>query len=299
MALPLKRYCSVFPAGILLPKIPEMKGMALTGFILISAITFLSAQDRQFVRTYQSNTLPKGAKDLEAWSTWRTGRNYFYNALDTRLEFEMGLTNKLQTALYFNASHSAFGANKDTLGGIPDTAVDGIFTSTEFSVSNEWKLNVLNPSMHPVGLALYAEFGWSPTRFELENKVILDRRTDKDLLALNLVNEFEMVQDVKKGKKGSVSENEPEVDLAYLHLVKPNLGIGIEMRNSNEIEGGNWNFSALFGGPTIYYSGEKHFLILNVLPQWTNLRRTADAPGSLVLNAREKFEIRLLVGFTL
>ena len=80
--------------------------------LIILSIQTLIAQDRQFARTYQSNTLPKGAIDIESWATFRTGRQYFYNRLDTRLEFETGLTDKLQTALYFNASHFAFVANQ-------------------------------------------------------------------------------------------------------------------------------------------------------------------------------------------
>lgn len=265
-------------------------------FTLYSLLSF--SQDRQFVRTYQSTVLPKGAMDLEAWGTFRTGREYFYNRLDTRLEFEIGLCDKVQTAFYLNASHVAFGANIDTLGGIADTSVSGIFHESEFSVSSEWKWKLLDPSVNAVGLALYAEFGFAPSEFEIENKIIIDKKTDKDIFALNLVNECEVKYDVKKGKTESEWEYEPEIDLAYMHLCKPNFGLGLELRNSNEIEDGNWNFSALYGGPTLFYSGNKHFIILNFLPQWTNLRKTDDAPNNLVLNAREKYEIRILFGFS-
>src|SRR5204863_9653339 len=63
------------------------------------------AQDRNFARTYQSITLPKGNKDIEVWNTFRSGRNNFYRRIDQRIEFEVGLTDKLQTAFYLNASH--------------------------------------------------------------------------------------------------------------------------------------------------------------------------------------------------
>lgn len=84
-----------------------------------------------------------------------------------------------------------------------------------------------------------------------------------------------------------------------MYLFHPGLGLGFELVNSNEIEHGNWNFSALYGGPTLFYGGDNHFFILNVLPQWTNLHKTDDAPGKLVLNAREKIEIRILWGLSL
>jgi hypothetical protein len=277
-----------------------MRSLKINLLLTLTALSvqLIHAQDRQFVRTYQSNTLPKGAKDLEAWGTFRTGREYFYNRLDTRLEFEIGMTDKLQSALYLNASHMAFGPNKDTLGGIADTSISGVFHESEFSVSSEWKLNLMNSSTAPFGFAVYAEFGVGPGAFEIENKLIFDKRTEKNIFSLNLVNEYEIKYEVEKGKTETKGEDEPEIDLAYMRMLKPTFGLGLELVNSNEIEDGNWNFSALYGGPTLFYSGEKHFLILNILPQWTNLRKTDDAPNSLVLNAREKLEVRLLWGFS-
>ena len=259
----------------------------------------LNAQDRQFVRTYQSNTLAKGAVDIESWATFRTGRSYFYNRLDTRLEFETGLTDKLQSAFYFNASHMAFGPSKDTLGGIADTSMVGIFQESEFSVSSEWKLNLINSATHPFGFAAYVEFGIAPTQYEIETKLIFDKKTEKNMFALNLVNEYELKYEIDKdeNKAGWATEDESEIDIAYMHMFRPSFGLGLEVVNSNEIEHGAWNFSALYAGPTIFYSGGKHFLILNFLPQLTNLHKTDDAPNNLVLNAREKMEVRLLWGF--
>ena len=272
-------------------------------FIILSALSILSiqsilAQDRQFVRTYQSTVLPKGGMDLEAWSTFRTGRKYFFNQLDNRLELEIGLCDKLQTALYFNASHKAFGAYLDTLGGIADTSISGIFNESEFSVSSEWKWKLMDPSANAFGLALYAELGLAPNEWELENKIIIDKKTEKNIFSLNLVNEYEIAYDVKKGETEKEWEDEPEIDIAYMHMLKPKLGIGLEVVDKNEIEDGNWNFSALHAGPTLFYSGEKHFIILNVLPQLMNLHKTDDAPNNLVLNAQEKIQIRLLIGFS-
>ena len=275
----------------------KLLNISTLSILTILSVQSINAQDRQFVRTYQSTVLPKGAIDLEAWSTFRTGREYFFNRIDNRLEFEMGLCDKLQTAFYFNASHLAFGANKDTLGGIADTSKSGIMHESEFSISSEWKWKLLDPSANNFGLALYAEIGLAPSEIEIENKIIIDKKTDKNVFALNLVNEYEIKYEVEKGKTKYVTEDEPEIDLAYMHMFKPTLGLGLELRNSNEIEDGNWNFSAMFGGPTLFYAGEKYFVILNALPQLANLHKTDDAPNNLVLNAREKLDVRLLVGF--
>ena len=223
--------------------------------LLSSTITIVKAQDRQFVWSYQSNTLPKGAKDIEAWTTYRTGREYFYNRLDTRLEFETGLSNKLQTALYFNASHQSFGASIDTLGGIADTSVSGIFSESEFSISSEWKLNIMDASTAPFGFAVYAELGLATNELEIENKLIFDKRYEKNMWALNLINEMELEYEVEKG--GEVEkewEAEPQISLSYMHMFKTNFGLGVEIISSNEIEEGEWNFSALSAGPSLKHT---------------------------------------------
>jgi hypothetical protein len=80
-------------------------------FILIIATVYgfiiTQAQDRNFVRTYQSTVLPKGAIDLEFWHTSRFGHTgQFYNAQDQRMELEFGLGKNWQTAFYFNHYNS-------------------------------------------------------------------------------------------------------------------------------------------------------------------------------------------------
>ncbi len=275
------------------------KSLILTLPFSILMTLSLPAQDRQLARTYQSNTLPKGARDLEGQLTYRAGRNYFFNELDGRLEFETGLTDKLQTSVYMNISGSAYGPNLDTLGGIPVPAASGIEKEVSFSLSNEWKWNLLNASVDPVGLALYAEFLVGPGQFEIENKIIVDKRWASGLMAFNLVNEYEGEKNVFENKTTRELSDEVNMDLGYMHFIKQGFGIGAEFVNSNEIEAGSWNFSALSGGPTLYFAGKNDFCILNILPQWANLHKTADAPTDLVLNDHEKIEMRLLWGFSL
>ncbi len=275
-----------------------MKSLIINLLYLFTLCINSYSQDRQFIRTYQSTVLPKGGMDLEAWSTFRTGRKYFFNELDNRLEFEIGLNDKLQAAFYINYSYKAFGANRDTLGGIADTSISGIFKESAFSVSSEWKWKLLDPSANAIGMALYAELSFAPNEFGVENKLILDKKYDKNSFAFNLVNEYEFAYAVEKGITKRTWEDGIEADLGYIHLLKPNFGLGIEMKNQNEILKNGWQHSALFGGPTLFFSGEKHYLILNILPQWTNLHKTNDAPNNLVLNEHEKLDVRLLVGFS-
>jgi len=258
-----------------------------------------SSQDRHFARTYQSITLPKGVKDLEVWNTWRSGRNYFYRRLDQRIEFELGLTDKLQTAFYFNASHIAAASYIDIDGRIADTASSGISSKSEFSFSSEWKWRLSSADANAVGFALYGELTCAPKETEIEGKIILDKRTEKNIFALNLVGELEWEAEVDHGETETEKEVKFETDLAYMHMFKDHFGLGVELRNHNELVKSEWEHSALFGGPTLFFSGTKYFLILNVLPQLASLKKTTDTPGSLVLNEHEKVEVRLLLGFGL
>ncbi|MBA3706346.1 MAG: hypothetical protein H0W84_10755 [Bacteroidetes bacterium] len=264
---------------------------------LILTVSSSIAQDRQFVRTYQSSTLAKGVKDLEVWNTYRTGRQYFYNRLDQRLEFEIGLTDKLQTALYLNAEHKTFASHLDTLGGIKDTSSSGVFSESGFSVSSEWKFKISDAVANTIGSALYLEFTVGTSEVEIEGKIILDKRTDKNIFAFNIVGEYEMGFDVKKGETQIEKEMKAELDLAYMRMLNPYLGLGLEIRNHNVFVKDKLEHSALFGGPTLFYSGDKFFIILNALPQWTNLQVNEHNPNSLNLNEYQKIEARLLIGF--
>lgn len=270
----------------------------LSSFTLL--ITLSShAQDRNFVWTYNSTVLAKGAKDLEAWNTYRSGRNYFYRRLDTRLEFETGLTDHLQTALYFNAEHFATASFLDSLGGIADTSSSGIFTGSGFSLSSEWKYKISDAVLNKVGFAIYGELTLGTTETELEGKLIFDKKWNRDVLALNLVGEYEMEFEVEKGEFEKEEEMKLETDLAYMHFFKPQLGLGVELRQHMVMVDGKGEHGALFGGPTLFWSGDKYFMMLSAQPQLMNLLKSDENPGSLDLAEYEKFSLRLLLGFGL
>lgn len=268
------------------------KTITTTLLIAFSAtFTSLPAQDRHFAWTYESTTMPKGAIDLEPQVTFSTGREYFYNRYKTRLEFETGLTNKLQTSLYLNAEHvtSAITDSTDNVTGMGKKSI--------YSFSNEWKLNLLNPSISPFGLGLYVEYGIAPDELELEFKILFDKKTPKSIFAYNLVSELESEYEfINKGKGKIEAEKElvVENDLAYMYMINPGFGVGLEARNHNEIVKGEWEHSALFAGPTIFFTQKNFFAIINALPQIMNLKG-----GGLELDEDEKFSGRILLGISL
>lgn len=272
--------------------------ITITSVILIFNFKILIAQDRHFAWTYESITLPKGSIDIEPWVTIKSGKKNYYNRLEARFEFELGLTDKLQTALYFNSKHKA--------AAIADTAnyILGFAKESEFSFSNEWKLNLLNPSIAPIGLGLYGEFTISANEIELEGKILLDKKTEKNIFAYNIVGEYEMEYgyELNKSGKGEIEMEKKlkiENDLSYMRMFQPNFGLGLEIRNHNIIEESELEHSALFAGPTLFYSrqnekGSGYFIIFNVQPQLISLKGS----DALDLDEYEKINARILLGLS-
>ena len=59
-----------------------------------------------------------------------------------------------------------------------------------------------------------------------------------------------------------------------------------------------WVNSVWFAGPAFHASVGKFFTNITALPQIANTHKTDEAPGSLDLNGYEKFEVRVLVGYS-
>ncbi len=253
--------------------------------ILIAAVTAVTAatvaaSERHFTYTYESGVLRPGARELEPWSTFRLGRSGFYSRLDTRIEAELGLTDRLQTALYLNLSAE----NADTpLGREGSTQIEG--------VSSEWKLKLADPVADRAGVALYGELSAGPPAVGLEGKLILDKRVGRLLGALNLVAEHEWKFDEPETER----ETAFEVDAAACWFLTPRLTAGLEIRGHTVVPPGEEpTRSALFLGPTLSYARDGWWAAASVLPQVRALRGASD--GHLDLEEHERVEVRVLFG---
>jgi hypothetical protein len=271
--------------------------------ILFAVSTISFSQDRSFARTYQSNVLAKGGFDIEYWTTLRTGKVGDYSPyafgrhLDNRIEFEFGLGKNIQTSVYYNSSNFKY--------VLLDTGATEFSTQTniETSFSNEWKFKLSDPVANTIGSALYLELTAGSDEYEIEGKIILDKRSKNELFAFNLVGELEIETEVEK--EGNEIEREleweapVEIDLAWMHFFKPTFGMGLEIRNHNEIaKDEGWEHSVLFAGPSLFFNQGKFWGVLNLLPQITNLHKTDVAPGNKVYDEHEEFEARLLIGYS-
>jgi hypothetical protein len=274
-----------------------MKKITLFVFAYISVFS-VRAQDRMFAYTYQSNVLNKGDFDLEFQNTLHTGKVGAYSPyvfgqkLKQRLELEVGLGKKVQTSFYLNTE----------LFHYADTSSADLNRELKVSFSNEWKWKLSDPVANRIGSALYGELEFGGSNIEFEGKLILDKRINNDLFAFNLVGKYEIEKKISRENnitKAQWTHNSPvELYFAYMHFFKPHIGLGLEIKNNNDItKDAGWMNSVLFGGPAFFVSTGKFFTNISILPQFVNLHKTVAAPGKRDLNDFEAAEFRLLVGY--
>ena len=258
----------------------------LTLFAMLSFNQVSFSQDRVFTHTYQTDVLPSGVKELEYWSTLRSGRNEFYNRIDQRFELELGIGSNIQTAFYFNLTTVSIGTP------------DGIGSEIEAGFSNEWKFKMTDPVVNKLGSALYAEIGFNGHELELEGKIILDKRFGNNLVAFNGVGEYEMEFEMENGEIETEIKTPFELDFAYMHFLGKNTGIGLEVRNHNEVSADEgWENSVWYAGPTVHFNGNRWFVNLNVMPQLFNARKAEGSTENLELYHHEKVIARMLLSF--
>jgi hypothetical protein len=227
--------------------------------ILFLLIARIEASERHFGFSYESPVLQAGQKELETYTNFKFGKALFYSAQDQRLEFEFGLGDGIQTSLYLNFEQEM---EDDGTGLVLSQFLsDGI--------SNEWKFKITDSLTDDFGLGLYLENGFKPDEYELETKIILDKRSGNWLGTLNVTNEPEYnYLDQTLGYSLI-----PSLGLGYF-LVSDRLFLGLESQidlfwYDTSLPVTRSIFSA---GPVIAYSAEDWWVVVSYLPQIANLR---------------------------
>jgi hypothetical protein len=207
-----------------------------------------------------------------------------YNKAVNRAEFEVGLTERLQTAIYLNIQ-------RETENGSSEE---------EHSASWEWKYKVADNAADVVGFAAYGETTLSSDELELELKAIVDKRVGDELFAFSAT--YEPEWSIVQNDSGLI-EHSVEFTLGWSHRFSSRWAAGLELRNHNEIEKEiengktewEWEYSALFGGPVVHVSFDQFWFTATALPQLIALKgETADT--GLVLDDHERFEFRVIAG---
>jgi hypothetical protein len=255
----------------------------------LSGIMAAHAQDRLFTYTYQSTVLGKGHHELESWHTFRTGREDFYLRYDNRTEYETGLGSNLQTAFYLNLTSQT--------GTVTGDSVKSLTTENEIGFSNEWKLKLLDPVADPVGLALYAEVGITGREFDLEGKLILDKKIGHLTTAFNGVYEYEFAPLYRNNEPEWETEHKLNGLLAFAWSIVQRFHLTQENSFNNVFANGKLAHSALYSGLGMSYSQDRFWINLTVLPQVASFKGSTNS--SLNLNEFEKIQFRLLFSYAL
>lgn len=263
-----------------------MKKLLLFG-LLLSALT-INAQDRLFTYTYQSTVLNKGQKELEIWNTLRTGRANFYSRLDNRLEFEIGLGKNIQTAFYLNLTSKT--------KTIEENSIKSLETENEISFSNEWKWKLLDPVANPFGLALYGEYGIGSSEYELEGKIILDKKINNFTIAANAIYEGEFKPQFENNEMEWEKETKMDFNLAFAYSFSPKFHLTMENAYKNVFEEGKLLHSAIYSGVGISCVQDNFWINFTVLPQIKSFKGETNN-NSLNLNEFEKVQFRLLFSY--
>lgn len=292
--------------------------IACTALFGISLTAY--AEESQFGYVYTTDLLPKGAKEVEQWMTWRHQKiGGKFDEVEGRTEVEYGLTDRLQVALYANyawtrAFHNGpFGETTPPEQFADKNAgPDDHFRDTRFvGISGEAIYRVLSPYTDGLGLALYAEPTFGPSFRELETKLILQKNflDDRLILAFNFTYapEWRHVGDeANPSAKSWEEETDVNANFAASYRFMPNWSAGFEFLNEREYNSYNFKHesnSGYYFGPTVHYGGKDFFVTATLLEQLPWAGTHADSvPGALVGgrtldNDFEKYRLRVKAGF--
>jgi hypothetical protein len=262
-----------------------------------------------FGYVYMANIEEPGETELTLWATDRRGKEGgHYDAQDYRVEVERGITERFQASLYANfAGHHIRG-----LAGEFEPVDRGLAFQ---GLSTELKYQLRSPQKGRLGLAVYAEPGWSristvkgeqATEYELELKAILQKNFANDRLVwtanLTLEPEWEReFEEVVPGITTSETEKElgVEVSTGLSYRVIPRLWLGGEARYHSVYP--EWTHGlhrenyAVYGGPSIHYDGGEWSITAAFLPQLFG--GPGEAGSSLELDDHEKTELRVKLSY--
>jgi hypothetical protein len=154
-----------------------------------------SANPRPLPFTYNYETLPEGGAEVEQYVdlvpveavSTTSGTNVWYTATQFQTELEYGVTDHLELAIY--------GALEPTPGDAYASTPD---LTEGTGLKERLRLRVADENVLPVDIALYGEVVEYETEFELEAKIILQKRIGNLRIAANLWAEREWYYSVNQ-----------------------------------------------------------------------------------------------------
>jgi hypothetical protein len=244
------------------------------------------ADDRPFVTIYTTDLEEKGEAELEQYLIWKSGHaGALYDEFESRSEFEYGLTDDLQGSLYLNYD---FAVSREHAPPGP------LETQRTIGVSGELILRLLNSTVDPVGLALYAEPAWYDNGYSFETKFLLQKDFfDARLRSALNINLEDTWTHIAPGSY--MKESALEFDLGSSWSVTRQASIGLEFDNEHAFmgevlgTGASESSSGFYLGPTFAYVDDPWSITLGVQAQLPLAYGRADAVAGGVAKDAERY----------
>lgn len=257
--------------------------LAAPSLLFLAGTAPVFADESPFAAIYTTDILPQGGMEIEQWLTWENGRpQESFNHLAGRTEFEYGITDNLQQAVYLNYDYLRVRPHGPLAGD--DRTTDFDFTSA----SAETIYRITDAYTHPVGFALYLEPAYGPDFREIEAKLLIDTHflDDRLIVAINPIVEWEW----KRANGSEPFERSTELTLiaGASYNFAPGWYGGAEFEAKHEGDG------ALFGepfdaaadsfriGPTLHYGHDNWWVTVGYLAQLPWAANLNGAPGETV-----------------
>ncbi len=242
------------------------------------------ADRRYFVYSYTSFLAPAGDLELETWLTARTGKqdSTVHTAWDQRMEFEYAQSDRLTLAGYLNFTQEPGGSLR-----FQAPSIEVIYNLAERGRAFG------DP-------AFYTELTESGEELEIENKLLMARRSGRLVSALNLISEIEIRHNDEEklpGGETMSSHFSGEVSGGVAYEVSPMVAIAMEGRYRTEHPNFGSQAAAIFSlGPTVnFQSGKVQLAIGSQIQLWGN----PHTRGRRNLEDFEKMQVRAILGIEL
>lgn len=215
-----------------------------------------AAGDRAFTYVYEATTHAQGAWEIEQWVTWKTDKDTDpdFDRIDFRTELEYGITDHLQLGLYLADLRYEDGTN---------VADDGL---EYHNAAAELIWNLTNPTLDPLGLALYGEVKFGDELFELEGKILAQKNISNVILAYNATIEAEW-----EGENYDEDKGVFEQTFGASYQFSPSFSAGVEALH--EIEFDDWSETGddvVYLGPNASYRADGWWVTVTPLFQVTD-----------------------------
>jgi len=272
---------------------PLARGLAagLTGLVFLGGPA--RADDRPFAFAYSTDIEAQDEKEIEQELTWSSGHaNQAFQQIESRTEFEYGITDQFQGSIYLNQDWSR----------TRDHAISGpAQTSSPTGMSGEFIYRLTNVYFDPIGLALYAEPSIGNGTRSFEVKALFQKNFFNDDLRLVLnINAEDRWEKNALGHYDRSSALEFYTGAAY--NITPDWSLGAELDNERGYDGlilggaPAYAENAYFAGPTIQYAGHPVRAILGAQAQLPWASDPTHTPGAIAggyLAGAERFRLRL------